>query len=90
MPTRRPLAVAVKQKTALQRLDPRTAKQALDAANDAGQGERLRRYEKTCGPRRSCRREPLATDPGGWTFCPDCLTVYDDYGKAVNQIRECQ
>jgi hypothetical protein len=23
-------------------------------------------------------------DRGRWTFCPDCLTVYDDFGKAIN------
>jgi hypothetical protein len=23
-------------------------------------------------------------------YCADCLTVYDDYGKVVNQIREFQ
>jgi len=62
------------------------AKEALDAANDAEPGERFRRYESRCGPRGSCRREPLANDPGRWTWCPDCLTVYDDYGKAVNEI----
>ena len=65
-----------------------TAKAALDAANNAEPGERLRRYETICGPRGACRREPLANDPGRWTSCPDCLTVYDDYGKAVNQIPE--
>ena len=67
-----------------------TAKEALDAANAAEPGERLRRYETICGPRGSCRREKLANDPGRWTWCPDCLTLYDDYGKAVNQIREFQ
>jgi Prolyl oligopeptidase family len=30
-----------------------------------------------------CRREPLQGDPGRWTFCPDSLTLYDDYGNAV-------
>jgi hypothetical protein len=63
-----------------------TAKEALDAANDAKPGERLRRYETTCGPRGACRREPLMNDAGRWTWCPDCLTVYDDYNKVVNQI----
>jgi hypothetical protein len=29
-----------------------TAKEALNAANDATPGERFRRYETTCGPRR--------------------------------------
>jgi hypothetical protein len=37
-------------------------------------------------PRGACRREPLTNDPGQWTYCPDCLTVFDDYGKAVNPI----
>ena len=66
----------------------KTAKEALAVANDAESGDTLRRYEAVCGPRGSCRQEPLEHDPGRWTFCPDCLTVYDDYGKAVNQIPE--
>ena len=65
-----------------------TAKEALDPANDAEPGECLRRYETTCELRGECRRELLANDPGRWRWCPDCLTVYDDYGKAVNQIPE--
>jgi len=65
-----------------------TAAEALAAANAAQSGDRLRRHETTCGPRRSCRREPCDRDIGRWTFCPDCLTVYDDYDKAVNQILE--
>lgn len=65
-----------------------TAREALDTADVAESGDRLRRYEIVCGPRGACRREPLANDPGRWTFCSDCLTVFDDYGKAVNQIRE--
>jgi hypothetical protein len=65
-----------------------TAKEALDAVNEAEPGERLRRYETTCGPRGACRREPLTNDAGRWTFCPDCLAVYDDYGKAVIAIPE--
>jgi hypothetical protein len=39
-----------------------TAKNALAAATDVDPGERLRRYETTCGPRGSCRREPLDND----------------------------
>jgi hypothetical protein len=74
----------------LQSGSPMTTKDVLDAANDAAPGARLRRYEAICGPRGACRREPCANDPGRWTFCPDCLTVFDDYGKAVNQIREIQ
>jgi hypothetical protein len=65
-----------------------TASHALDAANDAEPGEWLRRYETICGPRVACRPEPLANDAGRWTWCPDCLTLYDDYGKAVNEIFE--
>jgi hypothetical protein len=67
-----------------------TATDALDAANHAEHGERLRRYETVCGPRGACRQEPLTNDSGRWMWCPDCLTLYDDYGKAVNRIREIQ
>ena len=63
-----------------------TAHEALNVAIDAEPGERLRRYERICGPRGRCQREPLMNDTGRWTFCPDCLTVFDDYGKAVNAI----
>lgn len=65
-----------------------TAKEALDAANAAAPGERLHLYETICGPRGECRREALTNDPLRWTLCPDCLTLYDLYGKAINQIRE--
>jgi hypothetical protein len=65
-----------------------TARQALDAAIHAEPGERLRRYETLYGLRGSCRRELLENDPGRWTFCADCLTLYDDFGKAVNPIRK--
>ena len=65
-----------------------TAKDALDAANNAEPSQRLRRYETVCGPRGACRREPLVNDSGRWTWCPDCLTVYDDYAKPVNVTRE--
>jgi hypothetical protein len=67
-----------------------TAGEALDAACDAELGERLHRYETVCGPRGMCRREPLTHDAGRWTWCQDCLTLYDDYGKAVNRILEFQ
>jgi hypothetical protein len=65
-----------------------TAKEAIDTAKAAGPGERRRRYESRCGPRGRCLREPLANDPGRWTWCPDCLTLFDDYGKPVNLIPE--
>lgn len=57
-----------------------TAKEALDAANDTPPAERLRAFETVCGPRGSCRREPCERDDGRRSFCPDCLTVFDDYG----------
>jgi len=64
-----------------------TARQALEQAT-AESGERLRRFETICGPRGGCQREPLADDPGQWTWCAACLTVYDDYGTQVNPIPE--
>jgi hypothetical protein len=30
----------------------------------------------------------LTNDPGRWTWCPDCLTLDDDYGTPVNAIPE--
>jgi hypothetical protein len=66
-----------------------TAREALDAAKNAEPGARLRGYEMNCTGR-GCRRKKLANDAGRWTWCPDCLTVYDDYGKAVNLMRELQ
>jgi hypothetical protein len=65
-----------------------TAPDALDLATAAPPGERLRRFEAICGPRGGCEREPLDNDPGSWTWCPDCLTVCDDYGTPVNPIPE--
>ena len=65
-----------------------TAAEALEAAKGATPGERLHRYETIGASRGSCCREPLANDPGRWTWCPGCLTVYDDYSKAVNTIPE--
>jgi len=65
-----------------------TARDALEQATVARTGERLRWFEMICGPRGGCDREPLADDPGRWTWCADCLTVYDDYGVAVNPIPE--
>ncbi len=67
-----------------------TARDAIQTANDsAAPGERLRRFETVCGPRGACRQEPLSSDPGKWkTWCPNCLTLFDDYGQAVNPISE--
>ena len=63
-----------------------TAKDVLGAANRVGIRERAVRFERVCSPRGTCRQEPLANDPGRWTWCADCLTLYDDYGQAVNRI----
>jgi hypothetical protein len=41
------------------------AAEALDAANDAEPGERLRRYDTICGPRGSCRGEPSKANRWG-------------------------
>ena len=65
-----------------------TASEALDAANNAEPGERLRRHESRCHPQGGCRAEPLQNDPSRWTWCPDCMTVYDAYGHPVNLISE--
>jgi hypothetical protein len=62
-----------------------TAGEAIEAAKNATPGERWLGYEAHCAER-GCRREPLANDSGRWTWCPDCLTVFDDYGKAVNPV----
>ena len=65
-----------------------TACEALDAAKAADPGVRLHRFELRCGPRGSCLYEPCDRDAGRWSFCPDCLTVFDDYAKPVNPIPE--
>jgi hypothetical protein len=65
-----------------------TARDAIEQATGAQPGERLRRFETICGPRGTCRRELLTHDPGRWTWCASCLTIYDDYGTPVNPIPE--
>jgi hypothetical protein len=65
-----------------------TAREALEQARAAQPGERLHRFETVCGPAGCCRREALTADAGRWTWCEDCLTVYDDYGSPVNPIHE--
>ena len=65
-----------------------TARDALEQATSARPGERLKYFEMICGPRGRCQRESLTADPGRWTWCPDCLTLYDDYGTPVNPMPE--
>jgi hypothetical protein len=67
---------------------PRHDRQRRLSAGHVGAGERLHLFETVCVPRGACRRELLTNDPGRWTWCADCLTVYDDYGVAVNPIPE--
>jgi hypothetical protein len=63
-----------------------TARDALEQATSAQPGERLRRFETICGPCGGCEREPLDNDPGRWTWCAACLTVFDDYGMPINPV----
>jgi hypothetical protein len=65
-----------------------TAKEALDAAKAVDLRKRVDGYWTVCVPRGGCHYEPLANELGGmrWTWCPDCLTVYDDYRKAINPL----
>ena len=65
-----------------------TARNALETAKGTARGERLRRYKTICEPRGGCQRELLTNHPGRWSWCADCLTIYDDYGKTVNMIPE--
>jgi hypothetical protein len=59
---------------------------AINACKQAGLHERFRRAEAICWPRGWCQREALENDSGQWTWCRDCLTVYDDYGVALMEI----
>lgn len=65
-----------------------TARDALAQAVAAPSGERLHLFETVCVPRGACQRERLNNDPGRWTWCPDCLTLFDDYGSPVNPMPE--
>jgi hypothetical protein len=65
-----------------------TDRDALAQAVAAPSGERLHLFETVCVPRGACRRERLTNDPGRWTWCPECLTLFDDYGSPVNPMPE--
>ena len=65
-----------------------TTRDALARAMEARPGDRLRQFQTVCGPHGACQREPLQHDPSRWTWCPDCLTLFDDYQIAVNPIPE--
>ena len=62
------------------------AREALESAARHSAEDRLHRYETTCKLRGFCRTEALTNDAGRWTRCLDCLTVYDDFGVAVNGL----
>jgi hypothetical protein len=64
------------------------AKDALDAAKSIEPSKRLYGYETVCVLRGGCRFESSANEPAGmrWTWCPDCLTLYDDYRNPVNPM----
>jgi hypothetical protein len=66
-----------------------TARDVLEQATAAQPSERLQRFETICASRGGCRREPLTADPGRWTWCAACLTLYDYDGTPVNPIPEC-
>jgi hypothetical protein len=58
----------------------------LCAGRGCAGGECLHLFETVCVSRGACRREPLADDAGLWTWCPDCLKLFDDYGSPVNPM----
>jgi hypothetical protein len=64
------------------------ARDALAQVVAAPRGKRLHLFGTVCVPRGACRREPLANDPGRWKWCPDSLTLQDDYDAPVNPIPE--
>ena len=63
-----------------------TADAALRRATELGKGVRLETYQTVCRSRGRCSRELLESESGRWTWCPDCLTVYDDYGVPLNPV----
>lgn len=65
-----------------------TAKDALDVAKAAEPGERLGRFTSAVWFARRLPAELCERDPGRWTWCPDCLTVYDEHGSPVNAFVE--
>ncbi len=65
-----------------------TAREALEQTTAAQPGERLSGSKRCAGRGGWCERAALTHDPGRWTWCAACLTVYDDYGTPVNPIPE--
>jgi hypothetical protein len=63
-----------------------TAREALTRATEVDEGGRLHVYQTVCRRHGGCQREPLEQDAGRWTWCPDCLTLFDDYGVPVNPL----
>ena len=65
-----------------------TAKDATDIAFAVSGKDRQARFNRLCRLRGFCQRQPLENDAGSWTWCPDCLTVFDDYEKPLNPLPE--
>ena len=63
-----------------------TADDALRRATEVGRSARLETYQALCVSRGRCIRELLESESGRWTWCPDCLTVYDDCGVPLNPV----
>jgi len=55
-------------------------------STEVGRSRRLETYETVCRRRGRCRRELLEGDSGRWTWCPDCATLFDEYGVPLNPI----
>jgi hypothetical protein len=62
-----------------------TPKDAFTASQSVDPRERQWRYQQTCQHRGFCY-EQLLDGPCRFSWCPDCLTLYDDNGRIINQI----
>jgi hypothetical protein len=57
--------------------------EAFNVAEHMDPHERQWRYRTVCRPRGFCRHQ-LLDGPCRLTWCPDCLTLYDDE-RVINQ-----
>jgi hypothetical protein len=69
---------------------PMTANDALDAANDAEPGERLRRLRDDLRPRGASGRDPLIERSGPLDVEPGLPYAVRRLGQVVNWIPEIQ
>jgi hypothetical protein len=63
-----------------------TTSEVLARADEAGIVKRRRNHARICCAKGGCRKEVLANEPLRWTWCADCLTVYDVYDRALNPV----